>query len=379
MARVFLSYSNADLAWAEKLFGALRAHGFELFFDKQSLRAGQNWETQILGELNACEHLVVLWSRSAKESDWVTRERGFFDARRFVGGQRDPGRLLVHVLLDETRFAYDSDQAVSDLQEADGDADAKWQRAIRRITDALNAGDAVPVTRAIVTVTKDLVTRQEVPASEEYRCVDFDFRPPAGRTLNELLAAMNVSRAQLADCYRSEREEWRPFGGQQSVRQILETVKGQLNSAPRAAPIRWVPVEDDLLSDDPNRIDWASKKLASGLSLVVFDPVALYSQWLRGLLQYLDGCLANPHAIMVVLPVFPAPPQPRTHTDMVKQVYKRLVDHFYEELPDMEHAQCSIFTTDDADIRRLVRAALRSLSSGTRQETANAFLGMRRR
>jgi len=45
---------------------------------------------------------------------------------------------------------------------------------------------------------------------------------------------------------------------------------------------------------------------------------------------------------------------------MISQVFARLVDQFNEELPLLQHAQCSIFTADDADIRRMVRGTLES-------------------
>jgi bisphosphoglycerate-dependent phosphoglycerate mutase len=59
---------------------------------------------------------------------------------------------------------------------------------------------------------------------------------------------------------------------------------------------------------------------------------------------------------------------------MIKQVFKRLVDYFYEELPELEHAQCCIFTADDADIRRLVRATLRQRGADELVKAASPFL-----
>jgi hypothetical protein len=115
------------------------------------------------------------------------------------------------------------------------------------------------------------------------------------------------------------------------------------------------------------------------MSLVVVDPVALYSQWVRSYIPYIEGCLSNQHAILAVLPIFPLPDEPRMkHTRMVRQVFEKLVAQFYEELPMIDHAQCSIFTADDADIRRMVRGTLREFSSDARQGPASAFLGMGR-
>lgn len=44
------------------------------FFDRQSLRAGDDWEGRIQDGLRRSKHFVVLWSPHAKDSDWVQRE-----------------------------------------------------------------------------------------------------------------------------------------------------------------------------------------------------------------------------------------------------------------------------------------------------------------
>jgi hypothetical protein len=384
--KIFISYSRADVEWAEKLANSLRAANHEVFFDRRSLRAGENWETQILGSLTACDHLIVLWSRSAKESTWVTREVGHFDGKRFKAGKPIPGHLLLHVLLDETGFAYASDQAVTSIRDSGAyqrpasEVPAQvWDAAMDQIAQAVQ-DPALPVSVAVLTLTKEYITRKGIEGQKLQRCVNFDYVPPGGKSLHELMSAMNMTVAQLADFYDATREQWRPFGGQHSIGEILRDLKDQLNRAPNAVPIRWVFVDQELLSDEPNKISNAANQLASGLALVVFDPVALYSPWIKDYIQYLDGCLNNPHAIIAVLPIFPLPEEPRmTHTRMIRQVFSRLVDQFYEELPLVEHAQCSIFTADNDDIRRMVRGTLREFSTDPRQGTASAFLGMGRR
>ena len=73
---VFVSYSSSDRDWARKLDESLKqadAH-YRTFFDYESLRAGDDWETKIQSSLESSQHLIVLWSNQAKASDWVTRE-----------------------------------------------------------------------------------------------------------------------------------------------------------------------------------------------------------------------------------------------------------------------------------------------------------------
>ena len=70
---VFISYSSADGDWAQRIDTMLRSsvNAYTTFFDQNSLRAGDDWETSIQTALEASQHLVVLWSDNAKQSDWV--------------------------------------------------------------------------------------------------------------------------------------------------------------------------------------------------------------------------------------------------------------------------------------------------------------------
>src|SRR6516162_3696028 len=118
MSKVFISYSNTDQAWAVKVAESLDHLGFEYFLDRASLRAGTNWEGQILGALLDCDHLVVLWSKQAQASDWVSKERARFETKwqklnQSMAPAMAPGHALVHILLDNPRTAFDSYQHVS--------------------------------------------------------------------------------------------------------------------------------------------------------------------------------------------------------------------------------------------------------------------------
>jgi hypothetical protein len=325
--------------------------------------------------------MVVLWSKAASDSLWVRQECCYFDTKRYKGKQRVRGHEMIHVLLDGTDFIYKNDQAVTEIHDKGfytaGPSTvtaASRQAIIGSIARGLRES-SLPVARAIITATRKCLTRENVRPQDLHRCVDFDYVPPAGHSLNELLGQMKISNEQLISCYGEQREDWHPFGdGSKTILEVLENVRQQLNRVKNAIPIRWEPVEDRLFSNDQSKIESAVDKLANGLSLVVIDPVALYSTWIRDLIQSLDRCFANPQAIIVVLPMFPTPPQPKAHSDMIKQVFKRLVDYFYEELPELEHAQCCIFTADDADIRRLVRATLRQRGADELVKAASPFL-----
>jgi len=105
---LFISYSSADRSWAEKLSNSLEDKGRKPCFDRTSLRAGENWEFQLLGELNTSQHLVVLWSERANQSDWVRRELSYFDAaiNNPIPGRKTPSRRIIFLLLDREHTAF---------------------------------------------------------------------------------------------------------------------------------------------------------------------------------------------------------------------------------------------------------------------------------
>jgi hypothetical protein len=278
--------------------------------------------------------------------------------------------------LDNPRSAYDSYQHVSEILDAGVYAagpnvvpDPLWQKVVDRLSDALGQA-SIPISRAILTTT-----RKEM----EQGLVDFNWAPAGGRSLTRMLGDLGIDPAQLTNYYGDTREDWRPFGGNQTIQQVLEGIKNQLNRIPAAPVVRWAPLEGELFSDKRELIEQAAVRLANTISLIVIDPVALYSHTIRQIVQeYLVRCFENPHAIVAALPLFPVLPQPRTHEEMVKQVYRTLVDRFYGEFPAFDQALCSIFTPDDLDIKRLVRAAIRHLAAAG-AEPDNPYLGIRRR
>ncbi len=88
---VFLSYSRADRAVAEKLGTALKKAGFEVWWDAL-IEGGAVFTQSIEAALNAADVVTVLWSESSVQSDWVRDE---------AGRGRDRKRL-VPVTLDRT-------------------------------------------------------------------------------------------------------------------------------------------------------------------------------------------------------------------------------------------------------------------------------------
>ena len=115
MADVFITYSRNDREQAAKIVEALRQQGWSVWWD-DGIPVGQSFERVIEDALASCSCVVVLWSKSSAESNWVKAEAN-------EGLKRG---MLVPVLLEDTPIplefrriqtvnlaAANADQAVS--------------------------------------------------------------------------------------------------------------------------------------------------------------------------------------------------------------------------------------------------------------------------
>ena len=75
---VFISYRRANLPWALNIYQDLTHHGYDVFFDYQSINSG-DFEKVILDNIKARAHFIVVLTPSALErciepNDWLRRE-----------------------------------------------------------------------------------------------------------------------------------------------------------------------------------------------------------------------------------------------------------------------------------------------------------------
>jgi Flp pilus assembly protein TadD len=75
---VFISYRRTNLPWALAIYQDLTKHGYDVFFDYQSINSG-DFEQVILSNIKARAHFLILLTPSALErcnnpSDWLRRE-----------------------------------------------------------------------------------------------------------------------------------------------------------------------------------------------------------------------------------------------------------------------------------------------------------------
>lgn len=71
---IFISHSGQDNAWSECVVTQLKAVGFNVWFDKNSLEGGDTWIRQLETEIPARDVFVLIISPDSLSSQWVQRE-----------------------------------------------------------------------------------------------------------------------------------------------------------------------------------------------------------------------------------------------------------------------------------------------------------------
>lgn len=90
--KVFISYSTSDLPTAEAMRSWIGAAGAEPFLAECSVAPGKPLAADILAAIRGCDLFVLLWSQSAKASEWVPLE---------VGAATGAGKTIMPVVLHQ--------------------------------------------------------------------------------------------------------------------------------------------------------------------------------------------------------------------------------------------------------------------------------------
>jgi formylglycine-generating enzyme required for sulfatase activity len=72
-SRVFVSHSHQDNIYSREFVGALRRHGYQVWYDEHNLSWGALRPT-IEKEMPLCQHFIAIFSPNAVTSDWVNAE-----------------------------------------------------------------------------------------------------------------------------------------------------------------------------------------------------------------------------------------------------------------------------------------------------------------
>lgn len=88
--RVFLSYSSKDRETVSAIATAYEAAGVQHFFDRTSLKSGEEWSPRLRQEIDRADLFHLCWSRSAADSEWVTKEAEHALTRRRRSSGKKP-------------------------------------------------------------------------------------------------------------------------------------------------------------------------------------------------------------------------------------------------------------------------------------------------
>lgn len=72
--RVFLSYSAKDREVVSAIATAYQMAGVEHFWDRASLKSGEEWHPRLRREIDRADLFHLCWSKSAAQSEWVAKE-----------------------------------------------------------------------------------------------------------------------------------------------------------------------------------------------------------------------------------------------------------------------------------------------------------------
>ena len=71
MGQVFISYSRRDLDIVNRLVERMQRAGINIWIDREEIKAGKLWRTQIVQAIDTCDAFVLMLSSSAAASENV--------------------------------------------------------------------------------------------------------------------------------------------------------------------------------------------------------------------------------------------------------------------------------------------------------------------
>jgi hypothetical protein len=134
MADIFISYKKEDAGRVIRMVEALRADGFDVWWD-HGIKAGSEWDRSIHKELYAAKVVIAIWSDASVAAPWVKEEAT-------VGKNRG---VLVPAKIDDVDppLGFMMIQA-ADLVDWHGDrSDPRWVHFLDAIRGVLNGGAAL--------------------------------------------------------------------------------------------------------------------------------------------------------------------------------------------------------------------------------------------
>lgn len=138
--KIFLSYAHIDLGFAKKIYGDLIRYGLDVWFDKESLLAGQDWEREIKKLIRESDYFIALLS------DNCLSKRGFVHSELKLSFEviekyfpADSGIFIIPVRLDDCKPS-DAYERLGKIHWIDVFPEYSYQVGLKKILDVVNPG-----------------------------------------------------------------------------------------------------------------------------------------------------------------------------------------------------------------------------------------------
>ena len=107
MGQVFISYSRRDLEIVNHLVERMQRAGIHIWIDREEIKAGKLWRTQIVQSIDTCDAFILMLSSSAAASENVRKE---------IDLAQDSSRTIFIINLDQVKIPADMRYQLAGLQ-----------------------------------------------------------------------------------------------------------------------------------------------------------------------------------------------------------------------------------------------------------------------
>lgn len=368
MPQLFISYSHADVSWADVLHKRLEDRGISCFFDEASIRVGEDWNIRIRSDLMASDHMLVLWSKEAKSSDWVRTEIGRFDALigMDIENHGATKRKLIFLLMDTDEQSHQHDQQITRLKNSGaypGDpstiAYALWSQIVNEVQAAVTDDrNSIPVSLAVLALT-----------SSRFDSLYSQNLNGFATSVNSALSSIGIDYSEpsafsdFKQRYGNHPTNWKPFDGKEDVFDILESVRLEFNQRVdhEGKHFKWARIGEKFYEGDnedaSNELQRIRRLDKNHLACFVIDPISLFDNCIVEKLNILDSFFDDENTIILVL----TPVVLIHHIRLLKLIRDKATAFFNRQHYSAVRRRYAHFAMNigaESDIGRVLRAAM---------------------
>jgi hypothetical protein len=361
---LFISYTSADRSWAERFYVDF-THYYpwrNVFFDRVSIRGGAEWRFNLNNAMPLSKHLVLFWSKVAKESVEVQDEIADFKAERSrIPNLESVGRLPFPIQLDTAPIGWlqefqgfpgfqkyyepsAPDRGVGSL-DSNPSAGAEWKRALEMIENSIGvADDAIELTAGIMAMNiKSANYLNGVRQLDDWEESLGDF--------DKFFSSYNLTWEQVRERYGDTCFAWKPFGGSETIVSSLEDLRRDMNATLKKDRFKWIyrDLTDQVVLNQMT--DPSNPPI-----IVIVDPVSLFVEKIANKFRSLGRHLNDELSAFVSLAPVGLSQRDWLRETLQQRVIPALNDYFEPKIPPLgSFATCDLNVQRISEIQRLVR------------------------